>query len=97
MKRILFLVVFLVVAVFGLSFALMNAGDVQLDYYFGSFTAPLSLILVLALALGAVLGVLASIGMMLGQKREVAKLRKSVKLAEKEVSNLRALPLKDKH
>ena len=37
------------------------------------------------------------IGIVLGQKREIAKLRKAVKLAEKEVTNLRALPLKDSH
>jgi len=97
MKLILKLVVFLVVAVVGISFAARNASEVQLNYYFGILTAPLSLVVVGAIALGAVLGVLASLGMVLSQKREMAKLRRSMKLTEKELSNLRALPMKDTH
>lgn len=97
MKRIIILAVLLLVALLGLSFAQMNADSVQLTYYFGEVRAPLSLVVVLAIALGAFLGVLAAMGMVIGQKREIAKLRKSVKLAEKEVSNLRSLPLKDSH
>jgi putative membrane protein len=97
MKRIVIFAVLLLVMLLGLSFALMNANSVRLVYYFGEVQAPLSLVVVLAIALGAFLGVLASMGMVVGQKREIAKLRKSVKIAEEEVSNLRSLPLKDSH
>jgi putative membrane protein len=97
MKRIVMMAVLLVVAMFGLSFALINADPVQLNYYLGTIQAPLSLVLVFALALGAGLGVLATMGVVLKQKRELARLRKSVKLTEKEVANLRSLPLKDQH
>lgn len=97
MKRILLFIILLLVVLLGLSFALMNAGPVSLDYYFASVEAPLSLVVVLAIALGALLGVLAMGGVLFGQKREMAKLRKSIKLAEKEISNLRSLPLKDNH
>ena len=69
----------------------------QLNYYFGSIEAPLSLVIVIAIIIGAALGVLASTGIVFGQKRELAKLRKSNKLAEQEISNLRSLPLKDSH
>lgn len=97
MKRILIFIGFLLVIVLGLSFAVMNASEVQLNYYFGTFSAPLSLVVVGAIAIGALLGVLASVGMVLSQKREMARLRRSMKLTEKELSNLRALPLKDSH
>lgn len=97
MKRILVFVILLVVALLGLSFALMNAELVSLNYYFSTIQMPLSLVVVLAIVVGALLGVLAMLGMALGQKRELAKMRKSIKLAEKEVSNLRSLPLKDTH
>ncbi len=97
MKRIITFIVLLLVSLLGLSFALMNAEAVQLDYYFGSMKAPLSLVVVIAIIIGAGLGVLASMGIVLGQKRELAKLRKSAKIAEEEVSNLRSLPLKDTH
>ena len=97
MKRIITFVLLLLVSLLGLTFALMNAEPVQLNYYFGSIEAPLSLVIVIAIIVGAALGVLASTGIVFGQKRELAKLRKSKKLAEQEVSNLRSLPLKDSH
>lgn len=97
MKRIITFVLLLLVALLGLTFALMNAETVQLNYYFGNVQAPLSLVIVIAIIIGAALGVLASTGVVFGQKRELAKLRKSKKIAEQEVSNLRSLPLKDTH
>ncbi len=97
MKRIVIFVLLLLVTLLGLSFALMNAESVQLNYYLGTLQAPLSLVVVLAIILGAGLGVLASLSIVVGQKRELAKLRKSAKIAKEEVSNLRSLPLKDTH
>ena len=97
MKRIITFVLLLLVSLLGLTFALMNAEAVQLNYYFGSVQAPLSLVIVIAIIIGAALGVLATTGIVFGQKRELAKLKKSNKLAEQEVSNLRSLPLKDNH
>ncbi len=97
MKRIVIFALLLLVTLSGLSFALMNAEPVQLNYYFDTFQAPLSLVVVLAIIVGAGLGVLASLGIVVGQKRELAKLRKSARIAKEEVSNLRSLPLKDTH
>lgn len=97
MKRIVTFILLLLVSLLGLSFALMNAETVQINYYLGNFQAPLSLVVVIAIIVGACLGVLASTGIVLKQKRELARLRKSNKLAEQEVSNLRVLPLKDSH
>ncbi len=95
MKRIVIFALLLLVTLLGLSFALMNAESVQLNYYFGTLQAPLSLVVVLAIISGAGLGVLASLGIVVSQKRELAKQRKSAKIAKEEVSNLRSLPLKD--
>ncbi|MEE8379567.1 MAG: LapA family protein [Gammaproteobacteria bacterium] len=97
MKRIIIFTLLLLVAILGLSFALMNAEPVTLNYYFGKLQAPLSLVLVIALAFGAVMGVLASMWVVITQKREMAKLRKAAKLTEKEITNLRSLPMQDSH
>ena len=97
MKRIITFALLLLVALLGLTFALMNAETVQLHYYFGDIQAPLSLVVVIAIILGASLGVLAAMGVVLGQKREIAKLRKSARISKQEVSNLRSLPLNDGH
>ena len=97
MKRIVIFTVLLLVILIGLSFALMNADMASLNFYFGKIEAPLSLVMVIALALGAVMGVLASMWVVIAQKRELSKLRKAVKITEKEIANLRSLPMKDNH
>ena len=97
MLRIIRFIFLLLIVIVGLSFAVLNAETVSLNYYLGSWQAPLSLILVVALALGALFGVLACLSLLLGLKRELAKLRKAAKLSEQEVKNLRAIPLKGTH
>jgi len=97
MRRILLLVFIFILVIIGLSFSLLNAETVQLKYYFGHFTAPLSWIIILSVACGAALGVLSSFGMVMRLKREIAKLHRTNKLTEKEVANLRSLPIKEKH
>ena len=97
MLRIFYLLLFLLLIVIGIAFAVLNAEAVEFSYYFSSRQIPLSLILVLAMFAGAVLGVLASTSLIIKLKREMAQLKKSASLAEKEITNLRAIPIKDKH
>jgi len=80
MLRFVYLSLTLLVIIFGIVFAVLNAEDVQLNYYLGSVELPLSLVLVLAMILGALLGIFAS-----------------VEVAEKEIVNLRNIPIKDEH
>ncbi len=75
----------------------MNAETVQLKYYFGHVAAPLSWIIILSVTCGAVVGVLSSLGVILQLKREISKLHRANRLTEKEVANLRSLPIKEKH
>lgn len=97
MMKILYLFLFLVLVIFGIVFAVLNADPVELHYYFGSKQVALSLVIVLSMMVGAVLGVIASTSVIVSSRREVHKLKKSVELAEKEIANLRAIPLQDKH
>ncbi len=97
MLRIFYLLLFLLLVVIGIAFAVLNAEAVEFNYYFSSRQVPLSLILVLAMFSGAVLGVLASLGLIIRLKREALQLRRNAELAEKEIANLRAIPIKDKH
>lgn len=97
MRRLIGFLAVLIVILFGLSFALLNANQVDVDYYFGTVGAPLSLALVVALIIGAIIGVLTTLGMILGKQREVHRLRRRVKDTEKELNELRRLPLKDNH
>ncbi len=97
MKRLFLLILFLLLLAVGATFAVHNAAPTTLNFYFGSMTAPLSLVVVAALAAGAVLGVSASLLMMFGQRRRVARLARKLAMCEQEIRNLRHLPLRDKH
>ncbi|MCS3902291.1 uncharacterized membrane protein YciS (DUF1049 family) [Methylohalomonas lacus] len=97
MSRLLKLSLVLVVFLIGLAFHLRNDQFVNFNYYLGSFDLPFSFFMVLALALGAVLGVLACMPLVLTLKRENMKLSKQASLAAREINNLRVIPVKDSH
>jgi len=96
MGRLLATIVALFFIAAGLSFASLNSEPVELKYYLGATQAPLALVIVLTLAVGAVLGVLASLGIILNQKRRIGKLQRTVSVHEKEIRNLREIPIKDR-
>lgn len=95
--RLFVYLLFFVVLIICTGFAVINAEPVAVSYYFGSLTAPLSLIAVIAVIAGAILGLVAGLGMVLRAKREISGLRRQLRLKEKEVSNLRAIPIRDEH
>ena len=51
----------------------------------------------ICLLLGAFLGILAVLGKVFSLKQEVSRKEKKIKVTEKELENLRSLPLKDEH
>lgn len=93
---ILKLLVILCVVLLGAGLATLNGVAVRLDYYFGIVALPLSVTLVGALVVGALLGVVASLGMTLEARRENGRLRRKVRLIERELGTLRSLPLQDR-
>ena len=97
MLRLVYLTMTLLVVIFGIVFAVLNADNVQLNYYLGSVELPLSLVLVLAMIMGAILGIFASLSLIIGSRRDAAKLKRAVEVAEKEILNLRNIPIKDEH
>jgi len=88
------LVILLIMAA-GAVFAVLNPQPVGLDYYFGTLELPLSVVVVAALAVGALIGMLAGLGAMLGLRRENSRLRRRERLAAAEVNNLRTIPIKE--
>lgn len=78
-----------------LSFALLNASPVEINYYVGLSKLPLSLLLVLTFAVGCVVGLFITLSWYWRARWEARKLSKKLALVEKELSNLRAMPLKD--
>ena len=97
MLRLVYSSFALLVIIFGIVFAVLNAENVQLNYYLGSVELPLSLVLVVTMIIGALLGIFASLSFIIGSRRNASKLKHSVDVAEKEIANLRNIPIKDEH
>lgn len=95
MGRLIGFLFLVVLIVLGLSFAVLNSQPVSLNYYFGYRDIPLSMIVVLSLATGAVIGVLVSAGLMLRLKAQSRQLRRKLRNAEKDSDQLRVLPAKE--
>ena len=74
----------------------MNCGHnaVVFNYYLGSKQIPLSLLLVSAFGGGVILGFIFALPHWFRLKRDKRKLKTRIKLIEKEIENLRTLPLK---
>ena len=94
--RIFSYIFLLLIIVFGVTFAALNSDSVTLNYYFGESTLPLSLLIVLVFSLGCLIGMLVGFWLILKSKLNNYRVNQRLALAEKEIANLRAIPLQDK-
>jgi putative membrane protein len=94
MVRLIGFLLLIALIVLGLSFAVLNAQPVSLNYYLGYREIPLSIIVVLSLAAGAAIGALVSMGMILRLKGQAARLRKQLRQAEQAAQQMQILPAK---
>jgi putative membrane protein len=92
MGRLIGFLFVVALVVIGLSFAVLNSQPVSLNYYFGYRDIPLSMIVVLSLAAGAVIGVLVSAGIIIRLKAQTGQLRRRLRNAERDSDQLRVLP-----
>ncbi len=80
--------------VIGVTFALLNAAPVSFHYYLGAKEIPLSILLVLSFVLGLLIAFIVMSISILRLKAQKRGLNKRLKLADKEIDNLRSLPVK---
>ena len=95
MKRIFTYIFLLFIILLGITFAYLNAEPVIINYYIAKVSLPLSLSLVLTLLLGCLLGLISCLCLYVKQRRLLNHMRKRADIAEKELANLRTMPLKD--
>ena len=88
------LLLLLALLLLGASFAIINDAPVVVDLYFIRPELPLSLLLLLVLGAGMMLGGLAGMVYFLRVKKENADLKRKTRLVSEEVKNLRAMPIK---
>jgi len=96
MRLIRYLLV-IVILLAGISFALLNPGIVTVNYWMGQKTLPFSLLLVAVFVIGWGIGMLMASGFFLAARLESFRLKRRLKLAEKEVRNLRVIPIQDRN
>lgn len=94
--RIISYFLLLAIVIFGMTFATLNSESVTINYYLGQSTLPLSLLLVGVFALGCLVGMVVGIWLLIKAKMTNYRLHQRLNMAEKEIDNLRAIPLQDK-
>jgi putative membrane protein len=95
MKRIITILLFLSVFAIAAAFSALNPTTTTVSFYISEFKLPLSVIVVCAMLLGAlVTGVIFSLST-LRLRYENARLRKKLSVSEQEINSLRILPIKD--
>lgn len=95
--RIVISIVYLLFILLGISFAVLNASPVQVNFYITTLKLPISVLMTVMLGIGMLIGLLLFIGRYWRLKSEYRLLKNQLKLTEKEIKNLRAIPLKDQH
>lgn len=95
--RILMLIMYLLLIIIGVSFAALNATSVQVNFYFKTLSMPISVLIAIMIGFGILIGFLLFIFRYWRLKVECRKMRNQLKLTEKEIKNLRSIPLQDQH
>lgn len=95
MARMLYVMLAVLVGLVGLAFHVRNKQTIVLDYFTGTVTIELSLVVVGALVLGAVLGAAAMGSSLLRLQTEVRRLKRRQQIAARELASLRAISAKD--
>jgi|TARA_B110000971_G_C19859316_1_gene430896 putative membrane protein len=97
MQRIITIAIFITVFAAGAAFSAVNNSPVNIQYYLGTVTMPISIIVIVSLVIGITIGVLAIFIGSLQLRYENKRLQKKIDLREQELDSLRILPIKDTH
>jgi len=81
----LFLILALLVAIAAVVFALQNIAPVTITFFLWQYAGSLALILLLALGLGVLITILASIPAMLKRRMEITSQKKTIEHLEREL------------
>ncbi len=81
----------LVCLLFGISFAALNASDVTIHFYWRELVFPLSMVLMISFAIGAMFGILFSLVAIIKAKTEAASYKRKLSQAEKQLDSFRKL------
>lgn len=95
--RIVMIIFYLFLILVGVSFAGLNAESIDINFYFSRLHIPISVLIILMLALGSVIGFFLFFFRYWRLRAEHRRMKNQLKMMEKEIKNLRAIPLQDNH
>lgn len=95
--RIVMLVSYVLLIIIGVSFAALNASSVDVNFYFKTVSMPVSVLMTIMLGIGILIGFVLFVSRYWRLKIECHKIKNQLKLTEKEIKNLRSIPLQDQH
>ena len=97
MQRIVTIVIFIAVFAAGAAFSAVNNTPISIQYYLGTVTMPISIVVIVTLIIGITIGALAIFIGSLQLRYENRRLQNKIDLREQELDSLRILPIKDTH
>ena len=95
MKKVLFVILFILLVGLSIAFTFSNFTNVSFDYLLGTISVPVALLLYAGFFLGLILGLIINVYIVYRLRRENRHLRKEVEFSRTELSKLRELPYKD--
>jgi len=95
--KFIFYLFWIIVIIVAVTFASLNAGIIQVNYYVNVTNIRLPILLLITLVIGALLGIIAMMPILIKAKNANRRLKQKVKQIELEVNNLRAIPIKETH
>lgn len=95
--KFVYITFLIVVLILGISFAILNANPVAINYFLGKKLLPLSFLLSSTLIVGTLIGWIAGLILFFKQKVKNRKLKQRLQLLEQELNNIRSMPLRDSH
>ena len=95
MIKTIYVILIMATLVVAIIFAWMNRSTVALNYLFGETEVGLYIVIYAMFLFGLLSGVLLDAWIMYRQRARIRKLEKAAEANQKELSNLRKLPLRD--
>lgn len=93
--RIFIISLYIILILFGVTFAALNATAVQINFYLTTLKMPVSVLIVSVLGIGMFLGYVLMISRYWRLKSEHRKIKNQLNLTEREIKNLRTIPLRN--
>ena len=93
--RIISFIILLVIIFIGITFASLNSNIVSFNYYVGHREIALSMLLAVTLGAGVLMGLFSGVFVYIRTKSENRRLNKRIRVIERELENLRTIPVKD--